>query len=173
MTVEKDLEKHLDLVNRVATQYLKGYSETDISKELDIPRAKVVKYLDEWRDMAANNKAIHSRAKEALAGMDMHYSSLIVKAYEVVDEATQNSNLTAKTSAIKLIADIEAKRLDMLHRAGLLDNKEIVDELTKMEQKHELLTNILKEVTVSCDRCRPQVLRRLSEASEEVIVLDN
>lgn len=173
MSIEKDLSNHLDVVNRVASEYLKGHNETDISKELDIPRAKVVKYLEEWREMASNNKAIHARAKEALAGMDMHYSSLILKAYEVVEEATLNSNLTAKTAAIKLIADIESKRLDMLHRAGLLDNKEIVDELAKMEQKHEYLTNILKEVTVSCDRCRPQVLRRLSEASEEVILIDN
>ena len=61
----------------------------------------------------------------------------------------------------------------MLHRAGLLDNKEIVDELTRMEQKHDHLTNILKEVVVSCDKCRPQVLKRLSNASEEVIILDN
>lgn len=173
MSIEQDLVKHLDQINLVASEYLKGLNETEISKELDIPRAKVVKYLDEWRNMAASNKAIHARAKEALAGMDKHYSSLIQKAYEVVDEATLNSNLGAKTTAIKLIADIEAKRLEMLHRAGLLDNKEIADELATMEEKHQLLTNILKEVTASCDKCRPQVMRRLSAASDEVILIDS
>ena len=111
MSVEKDLSNHLDTVNLVASEYLKGHNESQISKELDIPRAKVVKYLEEWREMASNNKAIHARAKEALAGMDMHYSSLIVKAYEVVEDATLNANLTAKTAAIKLIADIESKDL--------------------------------------------------------------
>jgi DNA-binding transcriptional regulator LsrR (DeoR family) len=76
----EDLVKHLDVVNQVASEYLKGLNETQISKELDIPRAKVVKYLEEWRAMAASNQAIHARAKEALAGMDRHYSELISRA---------------------------------------------------------------------------------------------
>lgn len=173
MSNEQDLVQHLDVVNKVASEYLRGSNETEISKELDIPRAKVVKYLDEWRQMAASNEAIHARAKEALAGMDRHYSSLIQKAYEVVEDATTAANLTAKTTALKLIADIEAKRIEMLHRAGLLDNKEIAEELISMEKKQEVLINTLKEVSLSCDRCRPEIMRRLSSVSNEAIVIDN
>lgn len=173
MSSELDLVKHLDAVNQVASEYLKGSNETEISKELNIPRAKVVKYLEEWRAMAASNQAIHARAKEALAGMDRHYSELISKAYEVIDEANTTSNLSAKTSAIKLIADMESKRIEMLHRAGLLDNKELADELVAMEQKQEMLINILKDITVSCDKCRPQVMRRLSSVSNEAVVIDS
>jgi hypothetical protein len=169
----EDLVKHLDIVNQVASEYLKGNNETQISKELDIPRAKVVKYLEEWRAMAASNQAIHMRAKEALAGMDRHYSELIQKAYEVVDEATTTSNLGAKTSALKLIADMEAKRIEMLHRAGLLDNKEIADELIAMEQKQETIIGILKDVSLSCDRCKPKIMNRLSAITNEAIVVDN
>ena len=157
----------------MASEYLKGLNETQISKELDIPRAKVVKYLDEWRAMAASNQAIHARAKEALAGMDRHYSELISKAYEVVDEATLTSNLGAKTSALKLIADMEAKRIEMLHRAGLLDNKELADELVVMEQKQEAIINILKDVSLTCDKCKPQIMMRLSAISNEAVIVDN
>jgi hypothetical protein len=173
VATEQDLVKHLDTVNQVASEYLKGSNETEISKELDIPRAKVVKYLNEWRQMAASNEAIHARAKEALAGMDRHYSALIQKAYEVVDEATLTSNLSAKTTALKLIADIEAKRLEMLHRAGLLDNKEIAEELIAMEKKQETIVNILKEVSLSCDKCKPMIMNRLSSISKEAIVVDD
>lgn len=176
MPSEQDkLVKHLDLVNKVASEYLKGSDTAQISKELDIPRVRVSALLNDWRQMAANNAAIHARAREALAGADQHYSSLIKKSYEVIDAADQSANLNAKTTAIKLIADIEAKRLDMLHRAGLLDNKEIADELAEMERKHEILINILKDIASEYPAIREEILKRLSAInnSGEAIIVDS
>lgn len=175
MPSEQDkIVKHLDLVNKVASEYLKGYDTAQISRELEIPRVRVNALLNDWRQMAANNAAIHARAREALAGADQHYSSLINKAYEVIDSADQSANLNAKTTAIKLIADIEAKRLDMLHRAGLLDNKEIADELAEMERKHEILIDILKDVASKYPNIRQEILTRLSSLGRgEAIVVDD
>ncbi len=68
-----DLVKHLDLVNQVASEYLKGSDASQISKDLAIPRQKVLNLLSDWRSMVSNNQAIHARAKEALAGADQHY----------------------------------------------------------------------------------------------------
>ena len=174
MSSEAALVNHLDLVNRVASEYLKGSDASEISKILDIPRVKVTELLTDWRVMAANNQAIHARAKEALAGADQHFSSLIKKAYEVIDSADTTANLTAKTTSIKLIADIESKRLEMLQKAGLLDNQELADELLETERKQEILISILKEVTSSCESCRPKVLTKLSQVNEGgVVVIDN
>ena len=174
MSSEAALVNHLDLVNKVASEYLKGLDASEISKALDIPRAKVTELLTDWRVMAANNQAIHARAKEALAGADQHFSSLIKKAYEVIDSADTTANLTAKTTSIKLIADIESKRLEMLQKAGLLDNQELADELLETERKQEILIGILKEVTSSCESCRPKVLSKLSQVNEGVVVvIDN
>ena len=174
MSSEAALVDHLDLVNKVASEYLKGLDASEISKALNIPRVKVTELLTDWRVMAANNQAIHARAKEALAGADQHFSSLIKKAYEVIDSADTTANLTAKTTSIKLIADIESKRLEMLQKAGLLDNQELADELLETERKQEILISILKEVTSSCDSCRPKVLTKLSQVNEGgVVVVDN
>ncbi len=174
MSSEAALVNHLDLVNKVASEYLKGSDASEISKILDIPRVKVTELLTDWRVMAANNQAIHARAKEALAGADQHFSSLIKKAYEVIDSADTTANLTAKTTSIKLIADIESKRLEMLQKAGLLDNQELADELLETERKQEILINILKEVTSSCESCRPKVLTKLSQVNEGgVVIIDN
>ena len=174
MSSEAALVNHLDLVNKVASEYLKGLDASEISKALNIPRVKVTELLTDWRVMAANNQAIHARAKEALAGADQHFSSLIKKAYEVIDSADQAANLTAKTTSIKLIADIESKRLEMLQKAGLLDNQELADELLETERKQEILISILKEVTSSCESCRPKVLSKLSQVNEGgVVVIDN
>jgi hypothetical protein len=170
---DNDLVKHLDLVNSVATEYLKGLDASEISRQLDIPRPKVMTLLNDWRAMASNNQAIHARAKEALAGADQHYSSLIKKAYEVIDVADINTNLGAKTQAIKLIADIESKRLEMLQKAGLLDNKEIAEQIIEMERKQDVLMKILKEVASKHPEVREEIMRRLSEIQTEVVVIDN
>lgn len=175
MSKEEELVKHLDQVNAVATEYLKGSDASEISKSLDIPRARVLSLLNDWREMVASNQAIHARAREALAGADQHYSTLIKKAYEVIESADITNNLGAKTTAIKLITDIEAKRLDMLHRAGLLDNKEIAEEMAAMERKHEILINILKDIAANYPTVRNEILTRLSEVTKtnEVVVIDS
>ena len=171
--MSEDLVKHLDLVNSVATEYLKGLDSAEISKQLDLPRPKVMALLNDWRAMISNNQAINMRAKEALAGADQHYSSLIKKAYEVIDAADQTANLTAKTTSIKLIADIETKRLEMLQKAGLLDNKEIAEQIIEMERKHDILIKILKDIASSHPEIREEIMKRLSDIQTEVIVIDN
>jgi len=168
-----ELVKHLDLVNQVASEYLKGSDASQISKDLDIPRQKVLSLLNDWRSMVSNNQAIHARAKEALAGADQHYSSLIKKTYEVIDAADSTANLTAKTTAIKLIADIESKRLEMLQKAGLLDNKEIAEQIIEMERKQSVLIGILKDVASKHPDIRNEIMIRLSEVQTEVMVIDN
>jgi hypothetical protein len=156
---------HIEEVNRVATEYIKGLNETEISKELDIPKARVSSLLREWKNMASSSEAVRSRAREALASADVHYGKLIKQTYEVIDEATTTSNLSAKTAAIKLVLDIESRRIDMLQKAGLLENKELADQLMETERKQELLMSILKEVSGQCPMCKPKVLGRLAEVS--------
>ena len=171
---DTDIVLHLDEVNRVASEYVKGSTEIQISKSLDMPRTRVVKLLDEWRGMIANNDAIRARAREALATADQHYNRLIQKAYEVIDAADSQSDLGEKSKAIKLILDIENKRIEMLQKAGLLENKEIAEELMAMENKQEILVKILREVSGKCDTCKVEVSKRLADVAkpEEVITIN-
>lgn len=167
MSTEDQLVQHLDNVNKVVEKYLSGSDATQISKELAMPRQKVVAYIDEWRAMAADNAAIRARAKEALVGADTHYSKLISKAYEVIDEATTVANLPAKTAGIKLVMDLESKRIDMLQKAGLLENKELAEEMLEIERKQEILVNILKDIASEHPEIRNEIMRRLSSISKQ------
>ena len=167
MSAENDLVQHLDTVNKVVGEYLKGSDPTKISKELALPRQKVVAYLDEWKAMAADNAAIRARAKEALVVADTHYSKLIEKAYEVIDEATTTANLNAKTGGIKLVMDLESRRIDMLQKAGLLENKELAEEMMQIEQRQDILIGILKDIASKHPEIRDEVMRRLSEATRQ------
>ena len=162
---EEPLIEHLDQVNRVVSKYLEGNNETAISKQLNLPRQKVVSYLNEWKQMASNNAAIRERAREALVAADTHYNKLIGQAYEVIDEATTVANLPAKTTAIKLVLDIESRRIDMLQKAGLLENKELAEEMMEIERRQDILMNILKDVAAEHPEIRDKIMRRLSDAS--------
>lgn len=172
--MENEIVQHLEEINTIASEYIKGNDESTIAKNLDIPRNRVVKLLGEWRSMISNNEIIRARAREALASADQHYNQLIKKAYEVVDEADQNSNLGAKTNALKLILDIENKRIDMLQKAGLLENKELADQLVETEKKQEAIMNILKDIASNRPEIRAEIISRLSEitnVNDEAIVI--
>ncbi len=171
MSFEDLTVEHLDEVNKVVEKYLAGNEPTQISKELAMPRQKVVGYINEWRAMAADNAAIRARAKEALVGADTHYSKLIAKAYEVIDEATTVANLGAKTAGIKLVMDLESKRIDMLQKAGLLENKELAEEMLEIENRQEILVGILKDIAAEHPEVRDKIMRRLSEASRDKEVI--
>jgi hypothetical protein len=121
--------------------------------------------------MAADNSAIRARAKEALVGADTHYNKLIQKAYEVIEDATTTANLSAKTAAIKLVLDIEGRRIDMLQKAGLLENKELAEEMLEIERKQGVLVNILRDVASEHPEIRDEIMRRLSEVAKEKQVI--
>jgi len=171
MSAEEQLIEHLDEVNKVVEEYLKGNDPTQISKELVMPRQKVVAHINEWKQMASDNAIIRARAKEALAGADTHYNKLITKAYEVIDDATTTANLNAKTSAIKLVLDIESKRIDMLQKAGLLENKELAEEMLEIERKQDILVGILRDIAAEYPQIRDEIMRRLSDISKEKEVI--
>ena len=166
MSFEDLTIEHLDQVNKVVEKYLAGTPETQISKELSMPRQKVVGYINEWRAMASDNAAIRARAKEALVGADTHYSKLIQKAYEVIDEATTVANLGAKTAGIKLVMDLERTRIDMLQKAGLLENKELAEEMVAIEERQQSLIAILKDIAAEHPEIRDEIMRRLSKATK-------
>ena len=167
MSTEIELVQHLDEVNKVVTEYLKGQDPTKISKELDMPRTRVVALINEWKVMASANDAIRARAKEALAAADTHYSKLVSRTYEVIDEASMTNNLSAKTAAIKLVMDIESKRIDMLQKAGLLENKELAEEMMEIERRQEVLVLILKDIASEYPQIRDEIMRRLSSFAKD------
>ena len=167
MSTENDLIKHLDEVNQVVSEYLKGSDPTKISKDLSLPRTRVVELINEWKVLASANDAIRARAKEALAAMDAHYGKLITKSYEVIDEATMTNNLSAKTQAIKLVVDIEKARIDMLQKAGLLENKELAEEMVDIEKRQEVLVGILRDIASSHPEIRDLIMHRLSAVAKD------
>lgn len=178
--IENDIAEHLDVINQIASEYLKGKNETEISRELAIPRSRVATYLAEWKATASNSDAVRARAREALSGADAHYTKLIKQAYELIDDAnaamavgdlSHNQTYGHRATALKLVADWEAKRIDMLQKAGLLENQELSDKLIEQEKQQEAIMKIIKEVVGACPVCKPKVLSRMAGLGKEPITI--
>ena len=170
-----ELAGQFDQMNTVVEELLKGNTPNQIAKRLDITRAQVENHIKTWKSFVHDNQAIRDRAKEALAGADEHYSMLIKEAWDVVNEAGVAAELNTKNSALKLIADIESKRIDMLNKAGVLEDNSMADQMIESERKQTVLVNILRDVTSSCEHCKWEVAKRLSEVTgqvEAVVITD-
>jgi uncharacterized protein (DUF885 family) len=161
--MEIELSDHFDRMNKVVSELLKGNSPTQIATLIGFKRSEVVELIDEWKAVIRNDTTSRERAKEAISGADQHYAMLIKEAWKTVEDADQAGQLNVKATALKLIADIEGKRIGMLQEVGLLDNAEIAGQIAETEKKQEILVKILKEVTASCPRCKMDVAKRLSQ----------
>jgi uncharacterized protein with PIN domain len=110
-----------------------------------------------------SDSGIRDRAREAISGADQHYAMLIKEAWKTVEDADQAGQLAVKSGALKLIADIETKRIAMLQSVGVLENNEIASQIVETERKQEVLVKILKEVSSTCPKCKMDVAKRLSQ----------
>jgi hypothetical protein len=171
--MEIELADHFDRMNKVVEELLKGNNPTQIAALTGFKRVEVIEHIDEWKKVVRNDSTARDRAKEAVSGADQHYAMLIKEAWKTVEDADQAGQLNVKATALKLIADIEGKRIGMLQEVGLLDNAELAGQLAETEHKQDVLVKILKEVTATCPKCKMDVARRLSQITgivESVVV---
>lgn len=161
--MEIELADHFDRMNKVVEELLRGNNPTQIATLTGLKRAEVIELIDEWKNVVHNDTSARERAKEAISGADQHYAMLIKEAWKTVEDADQAGQLSVKSGALKLIADIEGKRIGMLQEVGLLDNAELAGQIAESERKQEVLVRILKEVTASCPKCKMEVAKRLSQ----------
>ena len=155
---EIELADHFDRMNVVVSELLKGSNPTQIAAITGFKRAEVVELIDEWKSVVHNDTAARDRAKEAISGADRHYAMLIKEAWKTVEDADQAGQLNVKATALKLIADIEGKRIGMLQEIA-----ELATQIADTERKQDILVKILKEVTASCPKCKMDVAKRLSQ----------
>ena len=172
---EIELSQHFDRMNKVVEELLKGNSATQIATITGFSRKEVVEFIDEWKSVVHNDSSLRDRAKEAILGADQHYAMLIKEAWKTVEDADQLGQLNVKAGALKLISDIEGKRIGMLQDVGVLENNQLASQIAEAERKQEVLVKILKEVTSTCPKCKMEVAKRLSQITGivESVIIDS
>lgn len=156
---------HFDQMNKVVEEMLKGHNAKAISTMLGMKPADVNKYILEWQGYARNNSHLQDRARDAVVGADQHYNMVIKRMWETVDEADEAEDMRVKVSALRQVADIEQKRIDMLQKAGLLDNQQLAEQVLETERKQELLIGILREVNSKYPEAAAFVRKELAKVT--------
>jgi len=163
---EIELADRWEKINKVVDLFLKGTTNPNqIAKITGFKRLDVQDYLNEWRSVIQSDRQIQMRAREALAGADKHYSMLIEEGWDVINQSGTQGDLSKKTAGIKLVADIQQKQIDMLQKAGLIEDTEIASQIMDTERKQEVLVKILKEIVADCNHCKKEVFSRLEQVT--------
>jgi transposase-like protein len=166
-----ELADGFEQMNKVVSEFIKGNNVNAIAKQFDLKPVQVSNMLNTWRELMHGDNGIRERAKEALGAADQHYSMVIQEAWKTVKQADDQDALNVKSQALKLIADVESKRIDMLQKAGVIEKNEMSDQILETERKQEVLVGILRDVTSSCPNCKQEVARRLSSVTNKVEVI--
>lgn len=175
----------LEEMSKVVELYIQNVNPTKIARELGIRRVDVLAHIEDFKKSAVGTEVMKERVEELVATMDSHYSILIRKAYEVIEEVdkpededadgkrketmTRSQMLSQKMNAIKTIADLEAKRIDMLQKSGLLEAADMGDQLVEMEEQYERVMNVLEEHL--CANCLPKIMGALAQESGSTVIV--
>lgn len=159
----------------VADLTMEGLNATEISKRLDIKRKDVLELQADYRTALSQDSEARNLARDHLHMMVKHYDRLIKKFYDLIDEidALYFSHQVAaqKNAALKAIGELEAKRLDALQKAGLLESGELGDELADMEDKQATLIDILRNDL--CTDCKSKIAYKLAQVSGQAEVISS
>lgn len=154
-----------DRIKAVADLYVKGTtSPYTIAKKLSIKVIDARHAIEQWHEIINNDAESRDMARDYLNMMIHRYDTLIEQANENLDELKQLS-FDEKVSAqinttLKNIGDFDKVRVDLLQKAGMLDNHSLGDELAEREQREQMLLNILRNDL--CDSCKMVVRDRIS-----------
>jgi len=165
---------YFERLSRVAEMTLNGHSVAEISREIGMTRKETIALQNEWKESMVVDHEARDRALDALNVMDEHYNQLIKKSYGALEQieddlqlnGTTPQRIQQKLNALKLVADLEAKRLDALQKAGLLDAADMGDHVADMEEKMGIMVSILRNDL--CPDCKRKVAQKLQKVTNQV-----
>lgn len=174
MTVAPIESDRFEMMEKVADLTMHGHTATAISKQLGIQRKEVMLLQEDFRIALSKDGEARDLARDHLNMMVKHFDSLIKKFYDLVNEIDTlefgHQVAAQKNAALKAIADLEAKRVDALQKAGLLDSAELGDELAEAEEKREILISILRDDL--CSDCKSRVAHKLAQVTGQAEVIE-
>jgi hypothetical protein len=157
-----------DEMHKVVTLHLEGRNPTAIARDTGVARKDVLNYIDEFRQVAKSDELLRERAAEVVHEFDGQYNRIIEEFWNLIKDTENADDLKTRATALKNLADVQAKRVEVLQKSGLLSDAALGDEMAELEERQEKLIAILKDVTAHCNKCRVEVHMRLTEATGKV-----
>lgn len=162
-------EQQQDQMLEVVKYMSEGRSKTWIKSKTGLSGPEQTKIKEEFDRLVVQDQYMQNRARVAVAEIDQHYATLIKRFYEAVDDAEAADNYKDKATILKQIVDTEKARTDFLHRAGLLAENNMGDQIADAEEKIEAIKQVLKEVAKEYPEAGKLIAKKLSELDGTVV----
>jgi transcription termination factor NusB len=166
------LVERLEFAERVGKMHMRGRDKRLIAEELGVRQLDVTRAIQDWqtllRTQATSAGDIKDRVMTVLWETDEHWRDILDEAWDLNNEAKNQSALAAQNNALKLIAQINKDRVQVFTQAGLNQDTELVEELNETQRKHELIIQLLKEIKEEHPEVSAIISRRLSQMGDEV-----
>lgn len=165
---EIEVAERYQRMQKVIDLHLEGKRDTAIAKALNMKRTEVLAYIDEFKELARNDDVLRERSREVVVEFDQQQNRIIEEFWDIINSTADEK---VKAGALKSLADVTAKRVEVMQKSGLLNDAALGDELAEMEEKQAILIKILREVV--CDQCKPAVMAELAKVTKqaEIIVI--
>jgi uncharacterized protein with ATP-grasp and redox domains len=170
------MSNHFEERDKVVALFLKGKQAAAISRETGIVRKDVNAYISQFHAYAKDNELLQERGRQVVQEFDHQQDRLIEELWKAVDESDNAGDYKTKGVLLKTLHDIQKGRVDTMQKAGMLSDAAMGDELAAMEEKHEILIQILRDVSASCNKCKMEVARKLARVTgkpEPMVVIED
>jgi hypothetical protein len=165
----------LETAEEVGKLFLKGKNVTQISRELDLPVKIVNSALSDFRELLKRNAEtvvdIKDRLMDILFESDEAFRMVIDEAWNTVSQADINAQYSTKVQALKLVESATKNRAEMLQKAGMSQDTEIIEHINEVEEKQALLIQLLKDIRDEYPEVAEMIATRLSRIQTEVEVI--
>lgn len=157
-------------MEEVAKHMLKGHSEFKTARDLGIKVVEVKALWVSYKERLDQDLYARDAARDHLNLMIVQYDELITALhdnYKDLESMAFDEKVSAqRNTTARNIADMQAKRVDLLQKAGLLDQGDLGDELAEREKQEQYLIDILRNDL--CPECQSVVAVKLQKITGQV-----
>jgi len=157
-------------MEKVASHMLKGHSEFKTARDTGLKVVEVRALWGAYKERLEQDSFARDAARDMLNLMVVQYDELIAalhKNYDDLEGLEFDEKISAqRNTTARNIADMQAKRVDALQKAGLLDQGDLGDELAEREKQEAAIIDILRNDL--CEDCHAVVAAKLQKITGQV-----
>lgn len=170
MSTELEAVVYAEQQAKVVSLYSRAMTIPQIVRETQLSKSTVEHMLADFKEYALQDRVIMEKSREVILTTREHYDEIIRSMYETIQQAEVEGTADFKTkiSALKAIADIENQRVNFMHKAGMMVDSQIGEQLAEAERKHTVIIDILKRIAHKHPKVGLEIQDMLSQVTNKV-----
>ena len=161
----------LDDIEEAGLMYIKGYKVSEIATVMSITAKKARRYINDYKQVLTRRseedpyflEKVQYNTLKALEEFDQ----VSKEAWETVTIATDHGMISARVQALKLAAEVAAKKAQLHHLLGGNNaDAEYVARMQRAESVNQILSKILRETISKFPEIAEEVRNELALAFE-------